>query len=283
MKVKKHSGELIEFEIEKLQTSLHNVGASDRDVIEVYERMKPHLYDGMPTKELYKLAFKELKIVSNSLAARYSLKRALQELGPAGYYFEQWIARFLQSCGYETMHNQLIEGYAVKHEADVIACNKNELIWIECKFRNTTDAKISVTTPMYVLSRVKDIQQKTYHLFEKDVQFTQGWLVTNAYLSSDSVAFAEYYGVKLLSWDYPKNNALKNQVDKLGLYPITCLTTISGKEKELLLSKGCLLVKDISEKPQVIDFIHPNPKKKAKVLQEVRELLNGYKQVEEER
>ncbi len=283
MKVKKHSGELIVFDIEKLQTSMRNVGASDTEMIEAYERMKPYLYDGMSTKELYQLAFKELKIVSNSLAARYSLKRALQDLGPAGYYFEQWIARFLQHCGYETMHNQIIEGHAVKHEADVIALKNNELVWIECKFRNTTDAKISVTTPMYVLSRVKDICDKPYQMFNKSVQFTQGWLVTNAYLTSDSVAFGEFYGVQLLSWDYPQGNALKNQVDKMVLYPITCLTTISKREKELLLSKACLLVKDIADKPQLLDIIHPNAKKKAKIMQEVRELLNGHKIVEKER
>ncbi len=280
MKVRKYSGELIQFDLEKLQTSLQNVGASDTDVIEVYERMKPSLYDGMTTKELYKLAFNELKIVSNSLAARYSLKRALQDLGPAGYFFEQWTARFLRSCGYETMHNQIIEGHAVKHEADVIACRKNELAWIECKFRNTTDAKISVTTPMYVLSRVTDIKDKKFNLFQKEVEFTEGWLVTNAYLSSDSISFGEYYGVKMLSWDYPKQNALKNQVDKMGLYPITCLTTISRKEKELLLNKGCILVKDIQENSDWLAVIHPNSKKEARILQEVFELLNGHREVE---
>jgi hypothetical protein len=101
------------------------------------------------------MAFEELKKISNSVAARYSLKKALLELGPAGFYFEQWIARVFQNIGYKTETGQLIKGHSVTHEADVIANKNDKTYWVECKFRNAEDTKISVTTPMYVLSRIK--------------------------------------------------------------------------------------------------------------------------------
>ena len=48
-------------------------------------------------------------------------------------------------------------------------------------------------------------------------------------------------GLKLISWDYPFNKSLRDQIDKYGLYPITSLTTLSKKDKEKLLDKGYVL------------------------------------------
>lgn len=275
-KVKKHSGELTDFDIEKLRMSLSKSGASNIEIEEVLECMQPEIHDGITTRALYKLAFRQLKKVSGTFAARYSLKRALRDLGPAGYYFEKWTSRFLESYGYETADNQLIAGHAVTHEADVIACKEGKLFWIECKFRNTVDAKISVTTPMYLLSRVKDISDKEYYLFGKERRFNQGWLITNAYLTSDSILFGEYYGIKMLSWDYPAKRSIKNLVDQQALYPITCLTTITKREKDYLLGKDCILVKDIWLNPGVLRDNHViNQRSVNKILREVEELVSG--------
>lgn len=273
-KVKKYSGELTDFDLEKLRISLRKSGASEIETAEVLEAMEPHIHEGMTTRALYKLAFRQLKRVSGTLAARYSLKRALRDLGPAGYYFEQWTSRFLQNYGFETVENLVIRGHAVTHEADVIAKQAKELLWIECKFRNTVDAKISVTTPMYLLSRIKDISGIDYEIFGETQRFTQGWLITNAYLTKDAMDFGEYYGIRMLSWDYPVGKSIKNLVDQKALYPITCLTTMTKREKDFLLSKKCILVKDLYENPEKLDnnFVFEK-RNKAKIMQEVEELV----------
>lgn len=274
IKVRKYSGELTDFDIERLRISLSKSGASDIEINEVLEKMEPQIHEGISTKSLYKIAFRQLKKVSGTFAARYSLKKALRDLGPAGYYFEKWVARFLKSYGYETVTNEIIQGKAVKHEADVIANKDGKLLWIECKFRNTVDAKISVTTPMYLLSRINDILGIDYDLFGETQQFNQGWLITNAYLTSDSIQFGEYYGVKMLSWDYPAKRSLKNLVDQKSLYPVTCLTTVTKREKDYLLEQGCILVQDIYQNPAVLEN---NPviksRNKNKILKEVEELV----------
>ena len=36
----------------------------------------------------------------------------------------------------------------------------------------------------------------------------------------------------MLGWDYPVKGSLKNLIDALGLYPITCLTSLTKKEKQ---------------------------------------------------
>lgn len=109
MKIKNNAGEIVEFEISKLENSLRNSGAGEQSLKRVLETILPKCFDGITTGELYRMAFEELKKISNSVAARYSLKKALLELEPAGFYFEQWIARVFQNIGYKTETGQLIK------------------------------------------------------------------------------------------------------------------------------------------------------------------------------
>lgn len=273
MNIKNNAGETVEFEISKLENSLRNSGAGEQSLKRVLETILPKCFDGITTGELYRMAFEELKKISNSVAARYSLKKALLELGPAGFYFEQWIARVFQNIGYKTETGQLIKGHAVTHEADVIAKKYDKTYWVECKFRNAEDTKISVTTPMYVLSRIKDISDIQYNLFGTKTEFTAGWLITNTYFTKDSIAFSEYYGLRLLSWDYPKDKNIKSLVDQNALYPITCLTTLDGKQKQKLLEEKCVLAKELFNNQNLLNILELNEEKKSEVLKEARELM----------
>ena len=274
MKIKNNAGETVEFEIGKLENSLRNSGAGKQSVKKVLETVLPKCFEGITTGELYRMAFEELKKISNSAAARYSLKKALLEMGPAGFYFEQWIARVFQNIGYKTETGQLIKGHAVTHEADVIAKKDDKTYWVECKFRNAEDTKISVTTPMYVLSRIKDISGIPYNLFGTETEFTDGWLITNTYFTKDSVAFSEYYGLRLLSWDYPEDKNIKSLVDQNALYPITCLTTLDKKEKQKLLENRCILVKELFQNQNLLNGLEINQQRKSEVLKEAEELMN---------
>src|SRR3546814_15164695 len=133
--------------------------------------MKPIVYDGISNRDLYKLAFRLLKREADSFAARYSLKRALNDLGPAGYYFEQWVARLFNHADYQTLTSQHLAGNSVTHEVDVVAQKDDELLLVECKFRNTGEAKITVTTPMYFLSRVNDFEGRPFSFFGTTIKF----------------------------------------------------------------------------------------------------------------
>ncbi|EEI93312.1 putative holliday junction resolvase Hjc [Sphingobacterium spiritivorum ATCC 33300] len=279
-KVKKHSGELVPFEPNSLKQSLSRSGASDQDVENVFQSIQQNLYDGISTKELYKMAFDLLKNQRDSYAARYSLKKALRELGPEGFYFEKWIARLFADEGYKSINGQTVQGHAVSHEIDVVALKGDKMLAVECKFRNDIEAKISVTTPMYFMSRVKDISNLPFTFFGGEYTFTEGWLVTNAYFTSDSTDFGEYYKMNLLSWNYPKNSSIKVRVDNNGLYPVTCLTCLSDAEKGMLLKNQCILVKELLDNPSILQSVHVNPEKAKKILKEANELINSPVQTE---
>lgn len=275
MQVKKYSGELVPFNPGSLRHSLSRSGATEDEVEKVFAQIKHKLYDGISTRELYELAFDLLKNHRDVYAARYSLKKALRDLGPEGYYFEKWVAKLFQANGYEAMTGQTIQGHSVTHEIDVLATKAEGFLAVECKFRNDIDAKISVTTPMYFMSRVLDISGIDYTFFNKTGKIVAGWLVTNAYFTKDSIKFGEYHKMNLLSWDYPKDNSLKVRVDDNSEYPITCLTRLSTQEKAILLKKQCILVKDILKKPDFLDHIQANEQKKRRILAEAEELVNS--------
>ena len=275
MLVKKYSGELVPFDESSLRNSLSRSGASQEEVNQAYLDIQESLFDGITTKELYQLAFDALKQRKKSYAARYSLKGAIRELGPEGFYFEEWIAKLYQEDGYQAITGQTIQGHAVTHEIDVIAAKGNEMIAIECKFRNNPDDKISVTTPMYFKSRKEDVWGLAYPFFNENRKFTDGLLVTNAYLTKDSIAFGEFYKLKLLSWDYPTGNSIKNKVDNNGEYPITCLTTLTPQDKAMLLKNKCILVKDIIKDFAVLNKIEIPKNKQKEILDEANELINS--------
>ena len=50
-------------------------------------------------------AFQLLKNSANVHAARYNLRTAILGLGPAGFYFEKYIAKIHESLGFETTTN----------------------------------------------------------------------------------------------------------------------------------------------------------------------------------
>ena len=49
--------------------------------------------DGMTTHMIYQWVYNYLREHTDSLAARYKLKKAFMELGPSGYPFEQLVSK----------------------------------------------------------------------------------------------------------------------------------------------------------------------------------------------
>src|SRR5688572_31482810 len=49
----------------------------------------------------------------------------------------------------------------------------------------------------------------------------RSWVVTNTRFSTDAIQYGTCAGLNLLGWDFPKKKSLKEQIDTLGLYPVT--------------------------------------------------------------
>lgn len=272
MKIVKHSGDIVDFNPAKLKQSLLKSGANTRVVDTILQTIQKEIYEGISTKQIYKMAFGLLKKAANSHAARYNLKEAIRLLGPAGFFFEKYIARLFASEHYETKTNLTLQGKCVSHEIDILI-KKNQIIsMVECKFHMGKDANSDVKVPMYILSRFNDLKEKKHTIFSGKESISKCWIVTNNRFTSDAIDFAKCSGLSLLSWNYPDNNNLKTKNDNNFLYPVTCLTTLSLAEKEKILILDVILVKEIINNSYCLERIGLSPNRIKNVLREASEL-----------
>jgi hypothetical protein len=272
IKIVKNSGDVVDFDPEKLKKSLLKSGASEIVVEDILNKIGKEIYQGISTKKIYKKAFSLLKKEANSHAARYSLREGLRLLGPAGFFFEKYIARLFASENYETRANLILQGKCVSHEIDVLVKKDGVVSMIECKFHSRREATSDVKVPLYVLSRFNDLQGTDYPIFSKTEVISNCWITTNNRFTSDAIDFAKCSGLNLLSWDYPKNNSLKTKNDIDCLYPVTCLTTLSIAEKDKLLILDILLVKELINNAKELEKIGLSSNRIKNVLKEAQEL-----------
>ncbi len=274
MKIVKHSGSIVDFNREKLKSSLLKSGANKIIVDEVLKTIESQIFEGISTKQIYKLAFALLKKASNSHAARYNLRAAIQMLGPAGFFFEKYIARLFISEGFLAQTNLFLSGKCVVHEVDIAIMKNNTIEMVECKFHAGKDANSDVKIPMYILSRFNDLKDRKHLIYTKNDFISGCWIVTNNRFTSDAILFAKCSGLKLLSWDYPDSNSLRRKIDDQQLYPITCLTTLSLAEKDKLLVLDIILAREIIGNIEILEKIGLSPTRIKNVLKEAAQLCN---------
>lgn len=273
--ITKASGEQTSFDVDKLRRSLHCSNADEETINKIIDEVQKNLYHGMPSKKIYQVAFGLLKKQPKPFAARYRLKRAIMELGPSGFPFERYIAEILKHQGYSVKVGGFIKGVCVAHEVDIIAEKKNQFAMIECKFHHSAGYACDIKIPLYIQSRFKDLEQKWKTIQSHDTKVHQGWVVTNTKFSNDAIQYGLCVGLNLLGWDFPKNNSLSNQVDRAGLYPITCLTTLTSHEKQLLLDRKIVLCKDLCDNPELLSITTIVEARKSAVMDEVNLLSKG--------
>ena len=273
--VTKASGKTEAFSEAKLLNSLINAGTTEEVARKIVAGVRPHLYAGISTKNIYQSAFSLLRKTSRHLAGRYHLKRGIMELGPSGFPFEVYIAEILKSQGYRVDVGTSVKGHCVNHEIDVIAQKDDNHFMIECKYHSQQGLACTVKIPLYIQSRFKDVEAVWIQQPKHRKKIHQGWVVTNTRFTKDAIQYGECAGLKLLAWDYPQKNNLKNQIDELGLYPLTCLTSLTRQEKQLLLNKKIVLCLDVCRDEHLLLEIGLSQSRIKKVVEEGRRLCQS--------
>ena len=279
MEITKSSGQSEAFSQRKLMRSLRRAGASEELSEEVWQALGPQVHSGMSSKQLEHQAFRLLKQLRHSVAARYQLKRAIMELGPSGYPFERLMGALFAHQGYEVQVGQILKGHCVTHEVDVVARQDrhpdghghDHLVLVECKYRNTPGFKCDVKVPLYIQSRFEDIRGAARLSKEQ----LGGWIATNARFTGDAIKYAECVGLKLLGWDHPESDSLSHWLDQSRLYPLTVLTSLSRIQKQALLAQNLILCQDILERPVALHKLPGGlaPGTENRILEECRALV----------
>jgi Holliday junction resolvase len=242
--VVKESGEKEDYNPSKVKDALRRAGLSGKSADAVIARLERRLYDGITTKKIYQTVYEFLDELKPEVSHKYNLKRALLEMGPAGYVFEDFTSKLLALEGYRTEVRQVLQGKCVTHEIDVIAAKNDETYLIECKFHNQAGLRCSIQTALYMYARYLDISEGAkLGLCRK---FTRPWLVTNTKFSDDVVKYADCMGIPLLGWRQPLDNSLELRIDRTKCYPITVIP-MSADIRGRLLGRKIITVFDIPE------------------------------------
>jgi len=270
--IRKASGDMEPFSSEKLRRSLQRSGAADNVIEPILNDVESWIYDGISSRKIYDRAFALLRKKTLSVASRYKLKNALMEMGPTGHPFEHFAGQVFKALGYNVEVAQILQGHCVTHEVDVIASKEKSQMFIECKYYLTTDKNANVQVPLYIRSRVDDIIKKRSSIPEFAGYTFSGGVVTNTRFTSDAMAYGECSGLKLLSWDYPVGNGLKDIIDREKIFPITVLTKLSNQDKQRLMGQGIVTCLQILETPGTLDSLGIEMINREKILEEIKNL-----------
>jgi Holliday junction resolvase-like predicted endonuclease len=272
VKVRKASGDMQAFSEDKLRNSLQRSGASDVLIDGIVDEIQKQLHEGITTKEIYKKAFQLLRKRVRANAARYSLKKAIMELGPTGFPFERFIGEILKKQGYIVEVGKTIQGKCVQHEVDVVAEKEDLMVMAECKYHNAQGKICSVQVPLYIQSRFHDIETVWSSQKSNENKRFHGWVVTNTRFSSDAEEYGTCAGLRLIGWDFPRKGSLKEMIETSGLFPITVITSLNSRQKQQLLEKNIVLCSDLCSNPGLLAQLNLDKMSLAKVTDELNDI-----------
>jgi len=249
----KADGKREAFDPEKLRTSLLKSRATEEMATEVLAHILPELHPDMTTGEIYRHAFSILNRTSKPVARSYSLRRAVMDLGPSGFPFEDFVAEILKAKGFQCLTRQTVLGGCVSHEIDIVAYNRKMLLMVETKFHNELGTKSDLKVVLYIKARFDDLRENVFNYGGKDRSITDSWLITNTKFSSTAIHYGVCKNLTMIGWNYPEKGNLQDMIEDEALHPVTCLVSLSPNDKRALLDKKVVLSSEIKKNPKLLN------------------------------
>lgn len=273
MNIVKSTGEVTEFDVNKIRATLRRAGAKPELVEKVIENVNRKATDGMTTRQIHQLIRRELRKLSRSLANRYNLRDALLKLGPAGFKFEKYVASILTAYQYEVeLPEDDIPGLCVRHEIDCIARRDGKTAMIEAKFRNRFGETVNLKDVMSTWSCFLDLVDGAAQ--GKGQRFDEVWVVTNGRFSERSLQFGVCRGMHLVGWG-AEEHSLARLVDHATLYPITAISDIKASEMDGFAANNLMLCRQIAgrDTEELAKTVGLPPERTKKIIAECREVV----------
>jgi len=241
MFVIKADGRREEFDEGKIIRTCIRSGVSEKMAKIIAKKVKAKAYDGIRTKEIYKLVLAELDKIERASGLVYRLREAIASLPPRS--FEIYVMRLFENLGYRCEHNVIVEGSCIEHEIDVIA-RRDKLLLIECKHHVNPHRCCGLEIPLQVWATLEDIKDG-YREGKNGYDFDEAWIVTNTKFSLHAIKYAQAKGIKLLGWRYPEDRSLEILIREQRAYPITILP-LSKKIMNKLYHRDVVTINSIT-------------------------------------
>ena len=220
----KNNGEKDLFNREKVLQSCIRAGASVESAEKIADIIERQVYNGITTKKIMRMVRDLLrKHKQHSAYIRYPLRDALANLNPEIHEFEYFVARLLTYEGYETIRSMdpKPQGGCVDHEIDVIAIKDKEILAMECKHHYRQRKLTNLGVVMRQQARLEDLDEG-YRLGKSNsINVTQVGVITNTKFTYHAIMYAKCKNIKLIGWNYPKEESINYLIEKHKAYPLT--------------------------------------------------------------
>jgi len=271
----KADGKEEEFNKEKINYSLIKAGANPDIALAASNHAERKSNKFRNTNDIYYHTLKYLKRNDPISALKFTLKRAIMNLGPDGFVFEKYMSKILNSYGYNTKVDSIIKGFCVEHEIDIIADKDTERFMIECKYHNTVGINSDVKIALYVNSRFLDIKKGCINKINNEKIFTKAWLITNTRCTDDAIKYGNCANVRITAWSYPEDENLQYLIENKKLYPVTILPQITEPQKLKLFNADIITISELTEYNAIAlaNILHININVAKNILNDANSLM----------
>ncbi len=198
LNVIKYSGEKETFNEKKVLGSIVNSGLTREEALGILAHIKPKLYDGISTRDLYKLVYETVD--KESRTDNVSLYRMRETLGEIGSFeFEKFVKGLLEKRGFDCIYDSIIEGCCVAHQVDIIAKKKDEIFYVEVKHHKNYHRDTGLGEVCEIWARYEDMK-KGFEKRKNNFNFSNPWLFTNTKISDHGQRYAKCKSMRLTSW-----------------------------------------------------------------------------------
>lgn len=264
----KSSGEIENFSLRKFQRSIRRTGLQSKDCNEITKKITYKIHPGIRTRDIYKETVKLIRKHSPIAAVHYSLKKSILELGPTGFIFELFVAKYFEAIGYKTYVGITLQGQFVKHEVDVVALKNSYQVCVECKFHNTISFKNDIKVALYVKARWDDLRNGPEGKYIKEF-----YIASNTDFTRDAITYADGCGLKLLGVNAPAGESFLDKIREHKLYPITSLKKLKKIYCQELFREKLVLCSQLLNEKRILLKIGMSEEEIKSLFNDINKLL----------
>jgi Holliday junction resolvase-like predicted endonuclease len=221
------------------------MGATHEVAVGVANRVEQRIYDGIESKRILSMIFRQLGRYHPAVKHHTDLRRALAMMEPKPD-FEEYIRMLLKEQGYQVTSNEIVRGKCVEHEIDSIASKDGKTYIVEVKHHSNHHTLSGLDVDRISRAIFEDITEG-FKLGLNSINVEKAIIVCNVKLSEHAKRYADCRGIEHIGWRYPPDHGIDRMIEEKKLYPITYLKNLDSADMRRLTSGGVLLLKQLVE------------------------------------
>lgn len=266
-----------EYTPDKIIDSVTRAGFDEETAEQIEEQVRDRVESGMKSEDLYRIVYEEMLEFNEAYALRYRLREAIGVLDPNYHEFEKYMCQVLaqDGIGTEWSPRPLPQGACSEHEVDIVGTTDGTTYAIECKHHFHYHRLTGMDVPMIQFAVLDDLQEGYKQGLDNAIDVDRSWVIVNTKLSRHAKQYAECKGIRMTAWNYPKENSLREIVERNQAYPVTILR-LDDDEKEALSKQDVLTLQQLLDIPdEGIDELDLSADHVAELQTRARQLLDG--------